>query len=146
VLLAAALAAEQIIAFGLFRAWALAAAATIVVVIGAAVVMLPWSLPVSAAATWRDDPRVATAVLVRRTTRPALIEVETGEAPAGTPLSQSMTATFNGTPIGTFGMASSHGETTLVVPSRLWQIGVNRLELAIPERIEITRVTARSPQ
>ena len=128
----------------IFSAWGISAAATVVVVITASFVMLPWSLPFTAGATWRDDPRVATAVLVRRATTPALIEIETGAAPAGVPLSQPMTATFNGEMIGTFGLVSDHGVVTLVVPSRLWQIGVNKLEMAMPARVEIARITAKS--
>jgi hypothetical protein len=128
---------------GIFRAWGLAGVATIVVVIGAAAAMLPAAGPSSATATWVDDRRVATALLVRRTTTPAIIDVETGAAPAGVPRSQLMTATFNGAPIGTFDLVSDHGSVRLVVPSRLWQIGVNKLDLALPERVEITRVTAR---
>ena len=135
---------EQTSIAGIFRAWGVAAVATVAIVIGASVVMLPAALPFTTGATWRDDPRVATAVLVRRATTPALIEIETGAAPAGAPRSQPMTATFNGEAVGTFVLASDHGVVTLVVPPRLWQIGVNKLELAIPERVEIARVTARS--
>ncbi len=145
VLLAAAVVVEAMPVVHVARTWAAAAAVTVALVLASAFVMLPWSLPVSSGVTWRNDPAVATAALTRRTTTPALIDVETGAPPAGGPASQPMAATFNGAAVGTFGLPSDHGTVTLVVPSRLWIVGVNTLELALPARADITRVTVRPP-
>ena len=128
----------------IFGAWGLSCAATVAVVAGVAAVMLP-ALPVSAGVTWREDPPVATSVLVRRSTALAVIEIETGAATVGAPPVQSMDATLNGEPLGTYGVASGPRVTTLVVPRRLWQIGANKLDLVMPKPISITRVTVRSP-
>ena len=51
---------------------------------------------------------------------------------------------FNGESVGNYGMPA-RGVVQLVVPSRLWHVGVNKLDLTMPSRIDIVRVTARTP-
>jgi hypothetical protein len=126
-----------------FRGWAAAFAASIVLVAGAAWTMLPSDAADAQTVTWKDDRRVASVLLLRRTASAALVDIQTGPAlsAGGSPV--QMNVALNGALLGAVRLNAEGDRATLAAPSRLWQIGVNDLEVAVAPPIAIGRVTVR---
>jgi len=99
----------------------LVAVAAAIVVVDAALVaanaalMLPARTETSAV-TWRDTPRAASVVVLRRSASGALVDVELRGGAA-----EGISVQLNGVPIGPL-------STTLAIPVSAWHIGANALQ------------------
>jgi len=142
--------AQWTISSRLFTSWTATAAATSLLVVGHAAVMLPDN-PVVDAGTAGARPllragfagdesdgartfawvegRHASILLQRRTTRDAVVDVDCQPALPTASSVQQMSALLNGTVVGTTVLAGGWNRVSLVPPADAWQIGVNELEL-----------------
>lgn len=92
--------------------------AAIVIVVATAAFMIP-GMPTS---TYRRGDR--DEVLIPRLSRgDAVVAID-----VVTDMPQQMTASLNGTPIGTMALTAGSQRVWLAAPGRLWQLGVNELE------------------
>jgi hypothetical protein len=122
------------------RGWAgaMALAVLLVCAVGAAMLQLRTDQP--GVVTWRDAPRLATVLLLRRTISPATVYVRIG---AGSAEPQRIDAALNGRSLGAVDVAAGVDYVILAVPGSYWQIGANTLELS-PTAIDTVRdVTVR---
>jgi hypothetical protein len=122
------------------RAWAAAAALAVVLAAGFAAAILRQRANEPPAMTWRDEPRQASILLLRRAISPVMVDVQLGGAPIGP---QRMGVAVNGASLGAVDIAAGSGHVMLAVPESLWQIGANTLDLSVAAPITIRAVIAR---
>ncbi len=120
--------------------WSALYAASAAVVAALAWMTLPAEV-VTSPVRWRDAPRAASVVCVRRTSSSAAVAVQTGAAPAGTP--QAMSVSLNGVALGTIDLSPAGDLVTLPAPARLWHVGANNLEFAVAAPVAIGDVVVR---
>jgi hypothetical protein len=126
----------------ILRASAAALVASVGLVTAGSWMMLPSGVSETRTVTWKDDPRVATVVLLRRRATAALVEIDTVPVPAD-PSSATMNVALNGTSLGLVRPRLEGDRITLAAPARLWRIGTNSLDVAVASPIAIGRVTVR---
>jgi hypothetical protein len=122
------------------RGWASAAAVAVVLVAGMGATMLRLRADERPAITWRDEPRQASILLLRRAISPAMIEVQIGGGSIGP---QRMGVALNGASLGAVDLAAGADHVMLAVPGSFWQIGTNSLDLSPAAPLTIRGVIAR---
>jgi hypothetical protein len=124
----------------LVRGWAKTAAAAVALVAGLGAATLRVRANERPTITWRDEPRQASIVLLRRTISPSMVDVQIGGGPA---VPQRMGVSLNGAPLEAVEIPAGAEHVMLAVPESLWQIGANTLDLSAAAPVTIRGVTAR---